>query len=201
MLQCQSHLCEFILILINKVISNLRPPLVYSLKSEQKFLFSGIGNTLEKFFSRYCETLSRYSKNSEKISGFLKISKLREHSLKYQKKNGIGNGIGYSIDMPDTRNKQQSKMTLNNDMDVDINGTKRIAIKRKMPDDGLKGFKLYYTAQVCNKTKKRRLMKSHLKMCGRKICKFDENSCVQIRQRLSLLKELKSATSRYPEKY
>ncbi|ETN99633.1 hypothetical protein RFI_37837, partial [Reticulomyxa filosa] len=37
-----------------------------------------------------------------------------------------------------TRNKQrQSKMTSNNDMDVDTNGTRRIAIKRKTPDDGL----------------------------------------------------------------
>ncbi|ETN99440.1 hypothetical protein RFI_38034 [Reticulomyxa filosa] len=51
---------------------------------------------------------------------------------------GIGNGIGYGIDMPDTRNKQlQSKMTSNNDMDIDINDARRIAIKRKRPDDGL----------------------------------------------------------------
>ncbi|ETO10604.1 hypothetical protein RFI_26774 [Reticulomyxa filosa] len=41
------------------------------------------------------------------------------------------------IDIPDTRNKQrQSKMTSNNDMDVDTSGTRRIAIKRKTPNDG-----------------------------------------------------------------
>ncbi|ETO02828.1 hypothetical protein RFI_34585 [Reticulomyxa filosa] len=52
---------------------------------------------------------------------------------------GVGNGIGYGIDMTDTKNKQrQSKITSNKDMDVDTNGIRRIAIKRKTPDDGLK---------------------------------------------------------------
>ncbi|ETO10603.1 hypothetical protein RFI_26773 [Reticulomyxa filosa] len=38
--------------------------------------------------------------------------------------------------------------------------------------------------------KKRRLMKSHLKMCGRKTCKFDDNSYVRIRQRSSSVHSL-----------
>ncbi|ETO02623.1 hypothetical protein RFI_34795, partial [Reticulomyxa filosa] len=38
---------------------------------------------------------------------------------------GVGNGIGYGIDMHDTKNKQ-AKMTSNNDMDVDTSGTRRI---------------------------------------------------------------------------
>ncbi|ETO04419.1 hypothetical protein RFI_32979 [Reticulomyxa filosa] len=42
-------------------------------------------------------------------------------------------------------------------------------------------FKLYYIVQVCNKT-----IKSHLKICGRKTCKFDDNL---------FSKELKSSTS------
>ncbi|ETO00751.1 hypothetical protein RFI_36689, partial [Reticulomyxa filosa] len=88
---------------------------------------------------------------------------------------GIGNGygVGYGIDMHDNINKQrQSKMTSNNDMDVDTNGTRRIAIKLKTPNDGLKdevAKKAKYqssTFQVVLQIE--RLMKSHLKMCGRK---------------------------------
>ncbi|ETO35569.1 hypothetical protein RFI_01496 [Reticulomyxa filosa] len=48
----------------------------------------------------------------------------------------IGYEIGYGIDMTDTRNQQrQFKVMSNNDMDVETNGTRRMVIKRKTPDD------------------------------------------------------------------
>ncbi|ETO11583.1 hypothetical protein RFI_25793 [Reticulomyxa filosa] len=47
------------------------------------------------------------------------------------------------------------KMNIELEIELDMQRKQSINLQR---------FKLYYTAQVCNKTKKRRLMKSHLKM-------------------------------------